>query len=310
MLGKKFTLISLCSLLLFLVTCNNPNDPDKEDPGTTVEAAEVYGAIQINLKENDQTTDFIAICKDGPMPQKIYDTVLTEGCLHLHVPTYPFCDACGSQALCIMDDSCAPYPSKISVGSMSVSGAANVDGETAFDVQEIVKRYSESMSYPPFNEGDIVTITVGGTDSVPSFTLQTPGVAPLVLLNEAPILCEDGQDIELKWTAPTKNINSKIQILIDISYHGGTKAQITGECDDDGSQIVSGAMLDQLKSYGIAGYPRVDMKRITKGTNAETHVEFTIESNLSVYLDIPGLVSCNGDGECPNGGTCIDRKCQ
>jgi hypothetical protein len=70
----------------------------------------------------------------------------------------------------------------------------------------------------------------------------------------------DGKEITLEWQ-PSPQEHDSIFFEIDISYHGVTKAKILGETVDDGSCTISAEMLDKLKTYGIAGFPRLIIYR-------------------------------------------------
>ena len=102
---------------------------------------------------------------------------------------------------------------------------------------------------------------------------------------------------------------SKIYIRINISYHGGTKGEIQYECDDNGSATIPGEMLDKLKSYGIAGYPLVDITRKSISSDPDANAKIIVECTITKLLTIPGVHSCDQDEDCP-GQLCIDRRCQ
>jgi hypothetical protein len=99
--------------------------------------------------------------------------------------------------------------------------------------------------------------------------------------------------------------------VINLSYHGGTKGKIECDCEDNGSLVIPASLLDQLKALGISGFPKIEIARRSIGTNAAAHADIVIESKVIKMLKVPGLVSCNGDEECPSGQSCQgDLRCQ
>lgn len=317
MFGKIFFSVCMCLLLSIVITCENGDGPtgtgtppDTTETPDTNETLDVYGAVNVILRENaDPVTAGILIAfKDGPTPREPWDTVESEGNLHLLVPARPYCEDCDGE--CVAEDSCELKPKAIGVGDLAVSGMKNSSGSTSFTIKAIANtRYSGSLTYPPCGAGETVTVTAAGTDSIPSFTLTGKGIDPLHVNVDSTLLCEDGKPIEFTWEPPAAGSDTKIHIKIDVSYHGGTKAKIEGTTDDNGSLVVSANLLDKLKSYGINGFPRLDITRISKFVDTKTHVEFTIESIVMIYLDIPGVISCNDDSDCES-RNCVNRRCQ
>ncbi len=75
---------------------------------------------------------------------------------------------------------------------------------------------------------------------------------------------------------------------------------------------VPASLLDQLKALGISGFPKVEIARRAVGsTDPPAQVDLVVESMVTGLLDIPGVVSCNGDDDCPQGQTCgSDFRCR
>ena len=84
------------------------------------------------------------------------------------------------------------------------------------------------------------------------------------------------------------------------------------ESPDSGSLDVSASLLDQLKELGLSGFPKIEVARRTMGsTDPPAQVDLVVESRVTKFLEIPGVTSCNGDGDCPGGQTCRpDFRCQ
>jgi hypothetical protein len=163
------------------------------------------------------------------------------------------------------------------------------------------------LDYPPFSEGDQVTITV----SKPEFTLKAKGITPLNVENESFVL-EDGQAITVTWKPPVQDGVSNIHLKVDISHHGGPKGKIECEVEDTGSFLLPALLLDELKSLGFAGFPTVAVSRVSRGVAPDSvgEVDLVLSSTVEIPIEIPGLVSCSDDTQCPEGQTCgEDRAC-
>jgi hypothetical protein len=128
----------------------------------------------------------------------------------------------------------------------------------------------------------------------------------LHILNDS-ITLADGQAISLKWTAPgaANAANSTIFVMVDISHHGGSKGKIECEGPDNGALEIPAALVDKLKALGVSGFPKIEVSRRAVGTSASVDAEVVLESMDNKLLNIPGLISCGGDEDCP--GT---QKCQ
>jgi hypothetical protein len=120
-----------------------------------------------------------------------------------------------------------------------------------------------------------------------------------------------GEPILLKWKPAANPDNSKMKVVIDISYHGGTKAKIECDCRDDGELEIPAALLDSLKTYGMSGHPKMELYRQSFGTDPGTGAEVKIEAFILLWIKIPGLVSCSTDTDCPEGQECAgDQRCR
>ncbi len=331
---KKIIPIGLFALILVGVACfetKGPSDPvvidDPDDPDDTVikPTAQSFGTFRVQLipenpeLSNPAYTNFVGMMKDGPIPPlDIFKEQMVSGQCRLFKKYNPKCSDCSSDGMCVADDSCMSEPNAYSVGNMTLTGMKSggepltyisEPGDRAFDYQ-ISSPYPD---YPPANEGDIITFAAAGTGSVEPFTIEVPCIAPLVFLNDE-IVLEDGKDITLNWEPPKVAGISTISIRFNLSYHGGTKGEIQCETEDDGSVTIPGAMIDKLKSYGTAGYPCVYITRQAVVVDEKSKAKATVECTITKMLTIPGEISCSGDetgnGVCPEGTHCIDRKCQ
>ncbi|HLV31605.1 MAG TPA: hypothetical protein VKY57_08575 [Chitinispirillaceae bacterium] len=287
-------------------TKTDPNDTTKTDPNE----CSLHGIFEITFKEFESPPTLIGAFKNGPTPSKVFETAETDGDCKLVVPTHPFCEDCNG--VCVANDSCQPFPDQISsVGTVTVNGLKTADGATSFSMEPSVRGYYQApgLAFDLFSEGDEITVSVGGTTAISPFSLDVKGICRLNVLNDT-IWMRDGESIDLRWDPPNIPGISTIFVKIDISYHGGTKAKIECETEDDGELTIPAHLLDKLKVYGMAGFPEIEISRRATSTDECGGVKLVIIDKVAKYLEIPGVISCNGDGECPDGQTCIDRLCQ
>ena len=309
----RFGIVCIC---LGLFSCKDTTDPgDDNNSG----GENSFGAFLVSLIAPTESaagrTSLLGTIYDGPNPSPvIWDETATSGDCRLITPRNPFCQqSCGGSAACVADDSCQAYPGRITVGTVEVTGLQTTDGANTFSMDPIANNYQPvgiTLAYPAFAEGDNITVSADGSTATEAFTISAQGIGQLEILNDSIVLA-DGQAIHLQWTPPGNSSIAEITVSIDISHHGGTKGLIECETADDGSLEIAASLLDQLKALGIAGFPSMEVTRISKGTNAEAMVDLVIQSMIKRDLEIPGLISCSGNEDCPDGQTCgADLKCQ
>ena len=165
------------------------------------------------------------------------------------------------------------------------------------------------LAFPAFAAGDGITFVASGTKSVSAFAVTAKGISPLQVANESIELA--GEQVLLEWT-PSGQTEATISVAFDISYHGGTRGKVECECPDTGLLEVSASLLEQLKALGISGFPKIEIARRTIGsTDPPAQVDLVVESTVTKILEIPGVISCNGNGDCPGGQSCRpDLRCQ
>lgn len=319
--AKKIIIIAIgiLSLTIILVFCNTGSDNNPagsvDDTTKIVDTAGLipYGTFLISLREDGVTT-IVGRVYDGASPVKtIWEIVDSAGPCKLLKPRTPLCvEPCGSNAACVEDDSCQPYPTAITVGTITISGIETISGTKTFTMEPINGYYQPAVSlkYPPFNDGDIVTLSAAGSGLVSQFTLKAVGFKPLVVKNDS-FPCADGQAIELKWEPPSTDLKTVIYVMVDISYHGGTKGKIECECEDNGTLTIPANLLDELKTFGISGHPKIEIIRRYSTIDPVSRTKLSIESKVTRFLSIPGIISCSEDSECPEGQTCAwDQRCR
>jgi hypothetical protein len=293
--------------------CDKQNPVDENPP----DSKPSFGAFQISLVPPEGTmpgmTSLSGRVNDGPTPSTIiWEEQASSGYCKLLTPRVPFCsEPCLAGVACVEDDSCQPYPSALTAGTVTVNGAITKDGATSFTMDPINGTYQPVgivLSYPPFSEGAAVTITAAGA-TAPAINLTGKGIVPLEILNDS-IVLEDNKPVTVQWTPPTIAGISTISIMVDISHHGGTKGKIEVECPDNGSVIIPATLIDQLKALGYFGFPKMEITRRAVTRDTGSNVELVIESKVTKYLHIPGLISCDEDDDCPEGQTCEYFRCK
>jgi hypothetical protein len=316
MLLYKLLTGALVASLFLAVTCQdtgtNPGEPDPETTTTTGENA--YGIFRLMIDQDANSTSFSGALKNGPEPERPWKSVMKSGQLELLEPEHPFCENCGINGLCVAEDSCSPKPTSITGGTVSVTGVVLTNGTTSFTSKPIVKFYSTAASFadPPFEANSTITLSAEAGPDAEAFTMSAAGVERINLLNDT-VKLNDGEPINLSWTPPSVAGTTVMHIEVDISYHGGTKAIIIGDCDDNGTLKIPGEMLDKLVSYGLSGFPKITMtRRAVSPVTGSAKAQLIVEATRQVGITVPGLISCNpgpNDG-CPEGYTCTDdRRC-
>jgi len=280
----------------------------------------IVGSFNVTLVEAMGTTvaqtKVIGVVRDGPQPEAvIFVKGAADGACALYIPHVPFCSTpCGGSAACVADDKCQDYPVAKDVGTVTVTGVASSTGAGSFPLTSVGGSYSPvgvTPSYPPFAEGDDVSVSTTGGAYAP-FSIHAKGVAPLVLGSDTYNL-QRGQPLSVSWTAAGAAASSTIHVKVDVSHHGGTKGQILCDTADSGSLTISGALVTMLMDLGVSGYPSIVVTRSSVGTAAipPGQVRLLLSQDVERYIQIPGLTSCLEDTDCPTGKTCQkDLQCQ
>lgn len=272
------------------------------------------GYFTVALKGPDETsttgiTAVIGKVNDGPTPASIIWTAGTDtdGC-HISKPTVPFCNTpCGGTAVCVADDVCQPYPKSMSVGTVHVTGLKTTAGASDFSMDPIANSYQPpagtTVAYPPFAPGDAVTFEASG-GAASAFSLSAKGVAPLELTSKD-LALQSGQALHVTWTAGDTSL-AQIHVKLDISHHGGSKGMIECDTADDGSLDIPASLMTDLLALGSAGFPTIIVTRLAESTAhiPQGVVTLTVSSQVESPVTVPGLTSCNEDGDCPSGKTC------
>jgi hypothetical protein len=249
-------------------------------------------------------TNVLGIIYDGPAPSGEVPLKLESrmGDCELLVPWAPFCtEPCTGGAKCTADDTCTAQPKMVDVGPVVLSGLGD-----ELTMEAIAGNYqSPTLPAEACAEGAPVSL-----DSS-SFSMESRCIARLELTTEAPIRVVSEESVELAWTPPSSEADSRVKIHLDIAHHGGKKGEINCDVADTGSFSVPEELVTQLVSLGLAGYPDITLERYSVAADASSSlIQLRIGSLVRREVDT-GVVSCDEDSQCESGQTCntADRTC-
>jgi hypothetical protein len=301
-------------------TDTSGEQPSSAQPLPLDESAPLVGKFQLSLQAKEggtSVTTFTGSVGNLPQPELTIWEIVTEdeasGCSLLK-PRVPSCPAgCGTGA-CVDDAQCADYPTRHSVGDVTIDGVQTTAGETSMTIKpqkprfDYVKTASVTLLYPPADEGAPLLLTSAGGEYTP-LRLESSGIAPIELQQEGALPLSSEEPLHLQWAAPSKG-KSRIEIKVDISHHGGAKGKITCDTDDDGELDIPAVLTKGLIEFGVAGFPTVEVTRVARGVgNVEPgRVEFSVISMDDRELTVPGLTSCMSDDDCPESQVCLDTR--
>ncbi|RJO63503.1 MAG: hypothetical protein C4523_20310 [Myxococcales bacterium] len=253
-------------------------------------------------------TSFFGKVYDGATPEQVvWEEKISDGPCRLLKPRIPFCSTpCTGGAVCVEDERCRDYPVSQNIGAVHVTGVANNASETEFDLEPISNGYQTTdLPYPAFSEGDPITVSAAGSDFTPAFALEAYGIAPFGLSNSS-IVLSAGQALTLIWTPAGQADISIVKVKLDISHHGGSKGKIECEAEDNGSLVISASLISELLDLGATGFPTIVVARQATGSTeiSNGRVDLVVSSSVEVAVEVPGVISCNSDDDCPEGQTC------
>jgi hypothetical protein len=288
--------------------------------GTTAPVgASAYGLFDVHYvtgtTSDSSYADVSGFMYDGaPTAQVIWDKKKTEGDCSLYTPRTPFCEACASGDVCVDTNVCRTPPSTHDVGNVTVTGLNSPSGANPMPLTTVNTttgtgyQCAENPLLPPCTAGGAVSLSATGKGDYPAFSVQAQCIAPLVVTNSS-IAIQSGKAFTLTWT-PSSATAARIQLTFDLSHHGGSKGQIICETADTGSLQVSGTLIESLMALGVTGYPKAYITRTLTGTTTvgSGQAQLKVYSNLEFVVQIPDLVSCDHDTDCPAGQTCLNTS--
>lgn len=283
-----------------------PEDPSPGPSGAVGEECprdERVGSFRLYL--GDDRTIFAGAVSDGVAPAAIPEVVAEEGGCQLLGPRNLFCsESCASGTTCAGDDQCVPTPMKVSAGSVAVSGLAT---ELTADPNGITGDYSKTLQepFPAFEPGAALTLSAAG-DVVGAFSLDAYGVAAMTTeLGMVPV--SKGSPVTLTWDAsPADPSQAAVYVGFTVNAHGAVTGWIECTAPDTGSFDIPATLVSQLIDLGLSGFPRATLGRRSTDTTTTSAgcVDFSVSSEVTLDLEVDGLVSCNTDDDCPDAQTC------
>ena len=248
---------------------------------------------------------------DGVVPTSIPEPVSEEaGCKVLKRRNLVCSPACVGAETCGEAGSCIPYPHQVSVGKVTIAGLTK---PVAMEPQMPGAVYfAPGADNPPFEPQDEIVLAAAGAGDSASFQLFGLGSEPL---KEAPTwVLEKGKDFELEWAEPSSGSGTRILVELTIDQHGQTPLSLSCDLDDTGHATIPTAILDQLITSGVSGFPngRIQRRSVDHVELGDGCVELSVGSALAATVRVAGFTPCKSDKDCPDDQTCntVLEKCE
>lgn len=284
--------------------------PKTEETLTPDAGAQVplFGSIVVSLRETVDATAAYGLVSgtiyDGPRPDpEPLRVIMEDGECQLREALHPLCsEGCGSGAVCVDTEECAPYPQAQNVGDLSVTGLG-VDGEESVTLGPFPPSFfyqSQELAYPPCEEGATLRLEAN------AFSAEARCIAPLLVDSSAPLRVRSREPLTLTWERPADPSLARVQVLLDVSHHGGKRGDIVCDAPDTGGLEISAPLITALVDMGLAGFPSVILTRRTQATSTQPNVRLVVAASVARTVDT-GVQSClqdTGNDGCPEGQTC------
>jgi hypothetical protein len=313
---------------------STPVDDSSDDSGTekppvltgACENGTRVGYVEISHTSHDDALVYAEV-NDSVLPTSELTLIEEKNGCKMMRKENPFCDpTCESGYTCNLDGKCVPYPERIDVGTIEITGTT---------APYTMKPAGSKLPYywygdaelPMFEPGDPVKATIEGSTRLAGFELHGYGVEQVEL--------PDGQEWDPKdpklrytWTLqadtpfeftwiPSKEEEGDMYVTLAIDQHGQTPATLFCEVDDSGSLTVPASMINELISRGVSGFPAAYVYRRTMD-HVETElgcVEMEVSVQHEPFLTVVGHTPCATNDDCPDGQscdlptqTCVDKK--
>lgn len=271
------------------------------DPSTVELAGECpmetdFGGFRVTATT---ATDVDGTVSNGVVPITILENIGTDGDCVLLRRNNPNCQpACDPGETCDWDGECITYPANQDLGTVSIDGLAEgVEMEPVFPGNTY---FDTTLPHPGMTPGDLLTLRMPGGTYGP-VRLHGVGVDPLSGLQDEWAV-EAGVDLKVTWEPPTTSpVRSEVWMSVNIDQHGVSPGTLFCTFEDDGEGTVPGALLDQLVSVGVTGFPSGAIMRRTvdHAVVGDGCMDFTVSSRAGVAVDVIGFTPCTSDAECP-----------
>jgi hypothetical protein len=245
---------------------------------------------------------------DAVLSSSVPDELANAGdCRLLKAPVTTCAPACPvATEVCSREGMCVALPRKHDVGTVTVRGLVV---PLQMQANPVTRSYSNPavprLPHPGFLPGADLRIDTAGGDYAP-FQLRGWGISPLVLSADV-IDVRRGQPVRLAWQAPEAPGPARLNVQLNINFHGTNSAWVECEFADTGAAEIPAPLIDALFEQGLSGNPTLTAVR-RSATSAEIEpgcVDMLVYSEVSTPVQVEGIVSCSTSSECPPPQQCL-----
>lgn len=269
-----------------------------------------WGRFRVTL--NSKFSAVEGAVANGVVPAHVPNQGTKSGDCTMYKPPNLSCDPpCAPDKRCDRSGQCLPAPRNQDFGKVQVRGM-----KEAVDIAPKSPGFyyvnPETLSHPIIGATQTVHLYAGKAPGQ-ALSLHAHGVDQLQGLPDK-VAIVAGKDLELSWDAPSDTSRSKMVLNLNVNNHGAAASWISCEVQDNGSFALPSALLEELMQAGMSGFPSltltrmsVDSKELTlDGQEGQGCVELVVQSPVTIDVEVPGLVSCKDDSDCPEGQRCRD----
>ncbi|MBL4632598.1 MAG: hypothetical protein JKY56_01925 [Kofleriaceae bacterium] len=261
----------------------------------------LLGSVILELQDDFSYLD--AKISDTVLPSSVRTEEMSMAGCRLMRKRNPFCSpTCGMEEACNFDGECVAYPKRLDVSEICVAGLAESYIMTA--EAPGFHYFNTQLEHPAFAGGERIEVRSPG-GSLGSIELAGVGVTK-IKTDDSQWTVEDGKDLAVSWTTSANNSHSSIYITINVDQHGSSPLLLECELPDTGSASIPSALINELLTSGISGFPVGKIERRTADSIAVPGgcVEFLVRSPATVAVRVAGHTPCTRDDQCPSGQTC------
>ena len=263
--------------------------------------AERVGGFLVEVQELFSIVD--GKVADGVDPNTVQDVVKTEGGCTLLRTEYPACDPlCDPGFTCAKNIGCVPYPLQQNLGVVTIKGLEKLVVMEAKPPSN--SYYDTELPQPAFLPGVAIHLT-----STPGFAGEMEmfgiGSSPIEIVNPAWVVV-DGQPLAFAWDPPPEGARTQVEVRVTLDQHGNTPVSLLCELPDTGQAQIPAALISELLSYGISGFPnaRVSRRTVDSITGDKGCIDFVVGAPRNPSVTVSGHYPCSKPGDCPDGLTC------
>jgi hypothetical protein len=265
-------------------------------------AEAAVGAFEITLHAD--YTSVQGQVADGVEPAAVFERSAEAGGCVLLTPKTLFCEAgCASGTTCGEGGTCVPYPSKLSVGTVKVTGLKTGVEMTA-SAPTWFYLNKGTLPHPAYDPGAAILLEAAG-DATEALSLRGFGVEALSTTQTSAAL-DRGKALSLAWDPPADAGPARVFVKLEIATHGGSPGRVECHALDTGALDVPSELVDALLDRGYSGFPSVGLtRRSADSVNTSLGcVELVVRSSAVLDVEIEGLISCSSQEDCPDDQVC------